>query len=182
MIDLILLESVPGLGRPGDAVRVKSGYARNYLLPTRKAAAPTQDILRGLTKLKHKAEEEEREAVASFTELSEKLNGFKVIINARATEEGHLFGSVTERDIQDALESAGWNIPPRSVRLETHVKEAGETEAEIHLYGDISTKVVLEVIPVDAEGQAIEMVEREELKETPDESDDEPRHTPPDYD
>lgn len=183
MIDLILLESVPGLGRPGDSVRVKPGYARNYLLPKRKAAPPTQDILRGLAKLKQKAEEEEREAIANFTELAEKLNGFRVVINARATEEGHLFGSVTERDIQDSLEASGWQIPPRSVRLETHVKEAGETEAEIHLYADISTKVVLEVIPVDAEGQPIEILEAEEPTETPDESgDDEVRSAPAEAD
>ena len=86
MVDLILLESVSGLGRPGDKVKVRPGYARNYLLPQRKASPVNPDVLRNLDKLKAKAEEEERAMVSSMTELAGKLQGFEVELSARATE------------------------------------------------------------------------------------------------
>ncbi len=159
MVDLILLESVTGLGRPGDKVRVRPGYARNFLLPQHKAAPVNADVLRNLTKLKAKADEEERAMVSSMTELAAKLSGCEVEILARATEEGHLFGSVTEKDIQDALTAQGWELPVRCVRLELHVKEAGASEAIVHLYGTIETAVKVNVVPVDAEGNVIEVVQ-----------------------
>jgi len=158
MVDLILLESVTGLGRPGDKVRVRPGYASNFLLPQRKASPVNADVMRNLDKLKAKAEEEERAMVGSMTELAGKLAGAEVEIQARATEEGHLFGSVTEKDIQDALEAAGWELPVRCVRLELHVKEAGSSEAVVHLYGTIEATVKVNVVPVDAEGNVIDVV------------------------
>lgn len=161
-MNLILLESVEGLGRPGDQVRVKDGFARNFLLPGRKAVRSTPDALRMLGRLQRKAEEEERALIASMAELADKVKGVELTVNARATEEGHLFGSVNEKDIHLALVEAGWDaVPQRAVRLTHHIKEAGEFELELHLHGDILAAYKLTVIPVDADGEVIEPMDEE---------------------
>jgi len=156
-VKLILLESVYGLGRPGDEVNVKAGYARNFLVPQRKAVRHSADTVRLLDKLRRKAKEEERAMISSMQELAGKLEGFAVQVQARATDEGHLFGSVTEKDIQFALEAAGWDVPQRAVRLPAHLKDAGEQDVELHLHGEIRAMIKVDVVPVDAEGQPIEL-------------------------
>ncbi len=175
-MELILLESVEGLGRPGDQVKVKTGYARNFLLPAGKAMPVNKEVLRGLDKLKARAEEEERALISSMDELKAKIDGQVIILNARATEEGHLFGSVSERDVQTALEASEWPIPPRAVRMEQHIKEAGVVAVEVHLYGEITATVNVEVVPIDVEGNPIEIVgegETENADEDADEGGDE---------
>lgn len=98
-------------------------------------------------------------------ELAQKLDGTAVKIEARSTEEGHLFGSVTEKEITAALVSEGWDgLPDRAIRLEEHIKEAGDFEALAHLYGEIEAAIKVTVVPVDAEGNIIEVVEVEERK------------------
>ncbi|GJM22611.1 MAG: hypothetical protein DHS20C15_25260 [Planctomycetota bacterium] len=156
-MNLILLETVEGLGRPGDQVRVKDGFARNFLLPGRKAVRNTPDALRMLGRLHRKAEEEERELIASMEDLAAKVKGVELEVRARATEERHLFGSVTEKDIHTSLVEAGWDaVPLRAVRLTQHIKEAGEFELELHLHGDILAPYKLTVVPVDLDGEVIE--------------------------
>ena len=156
-MNLILLETVEGLGRPGDQVRVKDGFARNFLLPGRKAVRNTPDALRMLGRLHRKAEEEERALIASMEDLAAKVKGVELEVRARATEERHLFGSVTEKDIHTSLVEAGWDaVPLRAVRLTQHLKEAGEYELELHLHGDILAPYKLTVIPVDLDGEVIE--------------------------
>lgn len=155
---LLLIQSVEALGHPGDQVNVKPGYARNYLLPQGKAVPVTKDSLRMLPRLKAKAEEEERHLVGSMKDLAAKINGVSVVIQARATDEGHLFGSVTERDVQLALAAAGWNVTVRQVRMTAHLKDAGESVVPLHLYGDIQAEIKVVVIPIDSDGQPVEVV------------------------
>jgi large subunit ribosomal protein L9 len=157
-MELILLQSVEGLGHPGDQVKVRAGYARNFLMPKGKAVPVSPDALRGLSKLKKRAEEEEKALLSTMEQLAAKIAGAQVQITARATEEGHLFGSVTERDVHHALTAAGWQLPLRAVRLAAHLKEAGTTEVELHLHGNITAVVKVEVQPVDADGNRIEVV------------------------
>jgi|KBSSwiStaDraftv2_1062776.scaffolds.fasta_scaffold85281_2 large subunit ribosomal protein L9 len=157
-MELILLQSVEGLGHPGDQVKVRDGYARNFLMPKGKAVPVSPDALRGLSKLKKRAEEEEKALLSTMEQLAAKIAGAQVQITARATEEGHLFGSVTERDVHHALTAAGWQLPLRAVRMAAHLKEAGTTDVELHLHGTITTMVKVEVLPVDAEGNRIEVV------------------------
>jgi large subunit ribosomal protein L9 len=159
---LILLESVDGIGRPGDQVKVKNGFARNYLLPQRKAIVLTEDSLRMLGKLKARAEEEERAMVSSMEELAAKLRGLAVEVMARATEEGHLFGSVTEKDIHGAIVAAGWDVALRAVRLPMHLKDSGVHEVELHLYGDITVPISVDVVPIDMEGTRLDSLGAEE--------------------
>lgn len=158
---LILLESVDGLGRPGDEVKVKAGYARNYLIPERLALRLDADSQRMRAKLIVKAEEEEKAMISSMEELKGKIQGQHFEIPARATDEGHLFGSVTEKDIHVAMTAANWDVPQRVVRLSAHIKEAGEHEVELHLHGDILATIGITVIPVGVEGLPIEIVAEE---------------------
>lgn len=163
---LILLESVDGLGRPGDEVKVKAGYARNYLIPERLALRFNADSARMRAKLIVKAEEQEKAMISSMEELRSKIQGQKFEIPARATDEGHLFGSVTEKDIHVAMLAANWDVPQRAVRLSAHIKEAGEHEIELHLHGEIQTTIGITVIPVDVEGHPIEIVAGDEAEAT----------------
>jgi large subunit ribosomal protein L9 len=156
-MELILLQSVDGLGRPGDQVKVKSGYARNFLLPHGKAVALSADALRGIAKLKARADEEERHMLSTMDELAKKVEGFVVKIPARATEEGHLFGSVTDKDVMAALVAAGWQLPSRAVRMPAHLKEAGVADVILHLHGDITATVKVDVVPMDIEGNLIDV-------------------------
>ena len=162
---LLLLESVEGLGRPGDQVDVKAGFACNFLMPNGKAVRVNSDSLRMLTRLKEKADEEERVMLSSMEELAAKINGFAVEVQARATEEGHLFGSVTEKDVHLALTKAGWEVTQRMVRMELHLKEAGETEVDLHLFGDVRATVKVTVVPIDSDGHQIETLEDEDLED-----------------
>lgn len=163
---LLLLESVEGLGRPGDQVDVKPGFARNYLIPQAKAVRVNSDTLRMLGRLQEQAAAEERAMISSMQELADKINGFAVEVSARATEEGHLFGSVTEKDVHAALVAGGWaDLTVRQVRMHGHLKESGEHEVELHLYGEIEAAVKVTVIPVDAEGLPIEILEPEETED-----------------
>ncbi|HTE05486.1 MAG TPA: 50S ribosomal protein L9 [Planctomycetota bacterium] len=156
-MELILLQSVEGLGRPGDQVKVKSGYARNFLLPHGKAVALSANALRGIGKLKARADEEERQMVTTMDELGRKLLGTVVKINARATEEGHLFGSVTDKDVMAALAAAGWQLPARAVRMPSHIKDAGPTDVTLHLHGAITAEIKVDVVPIDGEGNVIDI-------------------------
>lgn len=152
---LLLLESVYGLGRPGDQVNVKPGYARNYLIPQRLATMVNADSLRMLGRLKQKAEDEEKAAIASASEMASKIGGVSISIQSRATEEGHLFGSVTEKDIQRALHGIGYEVPVRAVRLEAHIKQAGTHSVDLRFYGEIASVITVEVVPIDGEGNVI---------------------------
>jgi len=155
---LILLESVEGVGRPGDQVKVKPGFARNYLLPQRKAMPLTEDSLRMLGKLKAKADAEERALISSMEEMSRKIAGLKLSIEARATEEGHLFGSVSDKDVLQVLKAGGWEVGSRAVRLSSHIKDAGQHPITLHLHADITAEITLEVLPIDADGNRFEPV------------------------
>jgi large subunit ribosomal protein L9 len=166
-MELILLQSVEGLGRPGDQVKVKPGYARNFLLPTGRAVEVSANVLRGLSKLKAKADAEEKALLTSMGELAQKITGTTVQITARSTEDGHLFGSVTDKDIHHAFTLAGWQLPARAVRLHAHLKDAGTVDVELHLHGNVIAVVKVEVVPVDGEGNRIEVVARAEPEETP---------------
>ena len=163
---LLLLESVEGLGRPGDQVDVKPGFARNYLIPQAKAVRVNSDTLRMLGRLQEQAAAEERAMISSMQELADKINGFAVEVSARATEARHLFGSVPEKDVQAALVAGGGaHHTVRQDRMDGHLKGDGEHEVELHLYGEIEAAVKVTVIPVDAEGLPIEILEPEETED-----------------
>lgn len=145
-MEVILLEKVENLGGIGDKVKVKPGYARNFLLPQGKAAVATAENIAALEA--RRAEFEAREA-AHKTEAearAEKIRDLKLVIRAKSGPEGKLFGSVSTTDIADAAEAAGVEIERSEVRLaEGPLRTVGEHEVEIHLHTEVNVPITVVV-------------------------------------
>lgn len=145
-MQVILKEDVPKLGSIGDVVKVKPGYARNYLLP--RGLAVVADP-RNLGALEHEkrvaAEKREREQRKSDA-LAKDLGSVTLIITAKAGEEGKLFGSVTNIDIEKALADKGHSVDRRRIRLDDPIKQLGDYSIEIQLPLGVAAKVALSVV------------------------------------
>jgi large subunit ribosomal protein L9 len=145
-IEVLLRRSVETLGRVGEVVRVRPGYARNYLFPHGLAVPPTKENLRLVEKDKAVEVAEEADRARQRAELVAKITGLSLTIEAKSNPEGHLFGSVTAKNVADALVAKGFaTIEERNVRME-HVKELGEFEITLHLAADAETKLKLWVV------------------------------------
>jgi large subunit ribosomal protein L9 len=146
-MEVILREEVPHLGTTGDIVKVKPGYARNYLLPRGLAVAADRRNVKELEHLKRvSAEKRDRERRAAET-LAQKLTALRLSIKARAGEEGKLFGSVTNQDIEKALEAAGHPIDRRRIRLAEPIKTLGEHMIPVHLGTGVDAHLTVIVAP-----------------------------------
>jgi len=144
-MEVILREEVPHLGTTGDIVKVKPGYARNYLLPRGLAVAADRRNVKELEHLKRvSAEKRDRERRTAET-LAQKLTALRLTIKARAGEEGKLFGSVTNQDVEKALEAAGHPIERRRIRLAEPIKTLGEHMIPVHLGTGVDAHVTVVV-------------------------------------
>jgi len=145
-IEVLLRRSVDSLGRVGEVVRVKPGYARNYLFPHGIAVLPSKENLRLVEKDKAVEAEIEAERAKVRAELLSRLSGTQVHIEAKSNPEGHLFGSVGPKQVADALVAKGFkDVEERNVRFE-HVKQLGEYEVKVHLAADAETTIKLWVV------------------------------------
>ena len=146
-VKLVLIEDVPHLGQQGQLVEVKPGYARNYLLPNSLATIPTEHNLRRLDKYKERVQKAREAKIADLKVLAEQIQRINVTIEANATEEGHLYGSVGPDEISKALKARNLTVEPSMVRIEGVMKECGVYEnIPIHLGYEIDTKVTVTVV------------------------------------
>jgi large subunit ribosomal protein L9 len=146
-VKLVLIEDVPHLGRQGELVEVKPGYARNYLLPNSLATIPTNHNLRQLDKYKERVQKARDAKIADLKVLAEQIQRINVTIEANATDDGHLYGSVGADEISKALKTRNLSVDPAMVRLPGVIKECGVyKEVPIHLGYEIETKVDVTVI------------------------------------
>ncbi len=148
-VEVILMDDVEFLGKIGDVVTVRDGYARNYLLPQGLAEAVTKNALRKLEKIRKERAELEKIRRAEATEKLGKLKGLTVTIPAKAVaddEEGKLYGSVTVADIAAALDAAGVAVAPTMIKLEDAIKHIGETTVTIALMADITADITVAVV------------------------------------
>ncbi|RUM90229.1 MAG: 50S ribosomal protein L9 [Thermovibrio sp.] len=146
---VILIRDMENLGKVGDIVNVKDGYARNYLIPEGIALPATDSNVRRvkneLQSLRKKAERQ----IQRFKEIAEKLNQTRVTIEHEAGEEGKLFGSVTTSQIEKALHKAGFeDVEKKQIVLEKPIRETGTYEVKIHLFKDIEATVTVDVVPL----------------------------------
>ena len=125
MFSVLLLEDSEHLGHVGDVVEVKPGYARNYLLPGGYACPVTKDALRRVERAKQKAGEARVRHTAELAELAKGLDGLSLTIEEKASEEGHLFGSVGAAVIAAALSERGVHVQDKQIELEAPLKELG---------------------------------------------------------
>jgi large subunit ribosomal protein L9 len=160
-VQLLLIQSVDHLGKQGDVVTVKRGYALNYLLPQGLATVATNHHKRMVEKHRARLLEIEKARLASLRQLSETIAKQSVTIEANANEEGHLYGSVNASEIAAALKAAGFHITTDQVRLEGPLKELGLYTVKIHLHADIEAELKVWVVPtVTSETLAAEAAEK----------------------
>ena len=144
-VELMLRENVPHLGKLGDMVSVAPGFARNFLLPRGIAAPATSENRRVLAR---KRERQDAEDMARNVELAARaaaLGGMVLETTERSDEKGHLYGSVTATRIAELLNEKGFEISDDSIRMDETIKDSGSHEIELHLFGETSVKVTIEV-------------------------------------
>jgi large subunit ribosomal protein L9 len=145
-MQIILLEKVQNLGELGDNVKVKPGYARNYLIPSGKAVPATAANMAEFEARRAELERQQAEAVAAASARAEKLAGLEVTVRRKAGEEGKLFGSVGPADVADAVTATGTEIERHEVRMPgDSIRQLGEYEIEVQLHADVFATVNLKV-------------------------------------
>jgi large subunit ribosomal protein L9 len=145
-MQIILLEKVVNLGNLGDIVKVKDGYARNFLIPNKKARRATKDAIAEFEVKRAELEKAAAEKLAAAQAEGEKLNGLTVTIGQKAGVDGRLFGSVTNADIAAALVKAGFAVEKMQVRLpEGPLKMVGEHPVQVALHTDVLVDVSVSV-------------------------------------
>lgn len=137
-VSLILLDDVEQLGLAGDEVKVAPGYARNYLIPQKKAIKASQGALRQVAARKEKIEQHRKDELQKAKDLAAKISELEITISMQASEDDQLFGSVTERVISDAFKEQGIEIDHNRIKMETHIKELGMFTVDIQLHRDVS--------------------------------------------
>ena len=146
-MQIILLEKVVNVGSLGDIVKVKDGFARNYLIPQGKAKRATAE---NITMLEGKRAELERAANEKLTtaqEIGEKLNGLMVQVTQKAGVDGRLFGSVTNFDIAEALKAQGFNVEKGQIHLANGpLKMVGDYHVPVQLHTDVKVEITVSVL------------------------------------
>lgn len=147
-MDIILLEKVINLGNLGDQVKVKSGYARNFLLPKGKAVMATKDNVAKFEERRAELEAKAAEQLAAAQARADKLAALgSVTIGARAGDEGKLFGSVTAADIADAISAGGVEVAKSEVKMpEGPIRAIGDFEMMIQLHTDVAQGINVQIV------------------------------------
>ena len=145
---VILKESITGLGSPGDLVNVKSGYGRNFLMPTGKAIPATEENLKVYEAEKTKLAELENKKIKEAKEIESKLSGFNLEIKVAVTDEEAMYGSIGTNEISESLNEKGFAIDRQSIRLpEGVLKELGEFDLDIELHPEVVSKIKIVLKP-----------------------------------
>ena len=143
---VILNRDVKGTGKAGDIVKVSDGYARNMLIPKGYAKEATEGNVRNLEKQKAIAAEKKAEEKAAAQALAEKINTVAVDIKTKAGEGGRIFGSITSKDIADALEAQQKiTVDKKKIQLDNPIKQTGERTVDIKLYPEVMAKLKVTV-------------------------------------
>ena len=146
-IQLLLIHNVEHLGRQGDIVEVKPGYALNYLLPQGLATLATDHHKRMVEKHREKLRAIELERLSEFRATADELAKQSITIEANANDEGHLYGSVGAHEIVDALKGVGFALAQDQIRLEGPLKELGLYTVKVHLHSEVDASVKVWVVP-----------------------------------
>ncbi|SFP93570.1 LSU ribosomal protein L9P [Nitrosomonas cryotolerans] len=146
-MQIILMEKVLKLGQLGDIVNVKSGYARNFLIPQGKAKRATEAVIAEFKLKRVELEKNQAVALTAAQALAEKLDGLLVQITQKTGGDGKLFGSVTNGNIAEALEAQGFSIDKSMIRMpQGQLKQVGDYSLTIALYSDVSAHITVSVL------------------------------------
>jgi len=171
-MEIILLERIEKLGQMGEVVKVKAGFARNFLLPKKKALRATKENLAYFATQRQQLEAENLKHRDEAQKVADKLNGLKVVVIRSAGDTGQLYGSVSARDIAIAVSDAGFTIQRSQVVMERPVKTLGLFDLRVRLHPEVSAMVTVNVARSEEEaaeqqrlGHAILTGEAEEIDE-----------------
>jgi large subunit ribosomal protein L9 len=146
-MQIILLEKVVNLGQLGDVVKVKNGYARNFLVPHGKAKRATPENLAEFEKRRADLEKQQADILTQAQARAEKLNGMMVQISQKAGVDGKLFGSVTNADIADALKAQGFDVAKGEIRMpDGPLKQVGDHELTLAMHSDVTATIKVSVL------------------------------------
>ncbi len=150
-MQVILLEKIVNLGGLGDVVKVKEGYARNYLIPQGKARRATEAAIKEFEARRAELEKAQTDRLAAAQAVGEKLTGLVLTIPAKAGVDGRLFGSVTNFDIAEALAKQGVQVAKGQIRMpQGPLKAVGEHKVSIALHADVVVEIGVKVVPEQA--------------------------------
>ncbi|HRP63885.1 MAG TPA: 50S ribosomal protein L9 [Phycisphaerales bacterium] len=166
-IKLLLLKNVENLGIVGDIIKARPGYARNYLLPQGLAETPTPSKIESLKEARAQAQAELAQLRAAREELLGRMTDVRLTLVRSANDQGILYGSVTQRDISDALQEAGYDVSIRSVRLSQPIRRIGHYDVVVQFEKDLRTDIHITIegdrpideredMEIDDEGNMVE--------------------------
>ena len=144
-MEVILREDIDQLGSRGDVVKVAPGYARNFLLPKRLAVAATESNKKIVEQERQAHLRKEAKAVGEATQLAQIMTGATVRIAQKAGENDQLFGSVTSKDIAEALTAQNYNIDRRKIQLDEPIRQLGEYKVPVKLHKDVTVEITVVV-------------------------------------
>ena len=145
-MEVILKEDIPNVGKMGEVVRVRDGYARNYLLPRGLVLVANKRNLKTYEHQKRVVESQKDRVKTQANTLSEKLAQVSLVIRARAGEEGKLFGSVTSMDIEKGLKAQGLEVERRKIHLAEPIKNLGDYEVPVRLTSEVQANIKVSVV------------------------------------
>jgi large subunit ribosomal protein L9 len=145
-MDVILREDVEKLGTRGQLVKVAPGYARNFLLPKKMAVAATESNKKIVEQERQAHLRREAKVAGEAGDLAKLMESVVVTITQKAGENGQLFGSVTSKDIADALEAQGYTIERRKIALDEPIKSLGEFKVPLRLHRDVTVEIAVNVV------------------------------------
>jgi large subunit ribosomal protein L9 len=148
-MQVILREDVDNLGKIGDLVKVKDGYARNFLVPTKKAIEATPKNVKAMEHAKKMVSDRIRTLKKSASADADRIKSLAITIKAKVGEEGKLFGSVTTMDIADAMQAQGVAIDKRKIMLEEPIKRTGDYTVPVKLHTDVVADLKVSVIAAE---------------------------------
>ncbi|HUG94243.1 MAG TPA: 50S ribosomal protein L9 [Planctomycetaceae bacterium] len=146
-VEVLLAEDVETLGKQGEIVRVKPGFARNFLLPQGLATVATEHNKRMVEQHRQRLAEREVQRLKDLKQRADAVSKYSVTLEANANQEGHLYGSIVATDISRALKSAGYEIEPDQIKLDGPLKELGMYTVKLELHAKVKTEVKVWVVP-----------------------------------
>jgi large subunit ribosomal protein L9 len=158
---VLLCSDIERLGWLGDVVEVKDGYARNYLIPGRLATIPTDANMKSLAEEKARRAAERKIAQEKLAGIAKAVEGAEAVVAAKANESGHLFGSVSGREIAVNLREQGFEISDNMVQLDEHIKEVGTHEVKVKVGAGLVATISVVVVSQD---ETIESIDEDSAK------------------
>lgn len=163
-MEVILLERVGKLGALGDTVKVKDGYARNFLIPQKKALRATEDNKAYFAERKAQIESDNAQKRDAAKAVGAKLDGKSFLLIRQAGEDGRLYGSVSAGDVAAAIQAEGVEVERSMIQLDTPIKAVGEHQIRVNLHGEVTATVKIRVAVNEAAAQAADEAAAAEQK------------------